>query len=170
MPQVGQVFIDRSRAFLTSEYLPRIRSCLEELPEGDLWWRPNAQSNSVGNLLLHLSGNARQWIVSGLGGEPDTRERHAEFEAEGGRDREELIGLLERTVRDADRVLSELEPGRLLEAVTIQGTDTTVLGAIYHVVEHFGMHTGQIAYITKLRTGTDLGFYEVEDGVARPRW
>lgn len=170
MSEVGQAFIDRSRAFLTSEYLPKIRSCLDELPQSDLWWRPNAQSNSVGNLLLHLSGNVRQWIVSGVGGEPDTRKRHAEFEAEGGRDREQLLDLLEGTVRDADRVLAGLDPDRLLESLTIQGTDTSVLAAIYHVVEHFGMHTGQIAYITKLRTGTDLGFYEVEDGVARPKW
>jgi uncharacterized damage-inducible protein DinB len=170
MPEIGQAFIDRSRAFLASEYLPRIRSCLEELPEGDLWWRPNAQSNSAGNLLLHLSGNVRQWIVSGVGGEPDTRARHAEFEADGGRDRAQLLDLMERAVRDADRVLAGLHPDRLLEPLVIQGADTTVLAAVYHVVEHFGMHTGQIAYITKLRTGTDLGFYEVEDGVARPRW
>jgi uncharacterized damage-inducible protein DinB len=170
MDTVGRAFIERSRAFLTSEYIPRIRGCLRELPEGDLWWRPNAQSNSVGNLLLHLSGNVRQWIVSGVGGEPDERERHAEFEAEGGRDRAELLALLERTVTEADRVLSKLEPEELLERRVIQGTRTTVLGAVYHVVEHFGMHTGQIAYITKLRTGTDLGFYEVEDGVAHPRW
>jgi uncharacterized damage-inducible protein DinB len=170
MSNIGRVFIDRSRTFLTGEYLPRIRSCLDQLPEDDLWWRPNAQSNSVGNLLLHLSGNVRQWIVSGVGGEPDTRERHAEFEAEGGRSGPELLALLEDTVRDADRVLEALDPGRLLEPLVIQGTDTTVLAAIYHVVEHFGMHTGQIAYVTKLRTGTDLGFYEVEDGVARPKW
>ncbi len=124
----------------------------------------------MGNLLLHLSGNVRQWIVSGVGGEPDARERHAEFEAEGGRSGSELLALLEAAVRDADRVLGALDSGRLLEPLVIQGTDTTVLAAIYHVVEHFGMHTGQIAYITKLRTGTDLGFYDVEDGVARPTW
>lgn len=170
MDPVGRAFINRSRAFLTAEYLPKIRSCLEELPAEDLWWRPNARSNSVGNLLLHLSGNVRQWIVSGVGGEPDVRERHAEFEAEGGRGGRELLGLLEATVEEADRVLGELDPGRLTEPLVIQGTDTTVLAAIYHVVEHFGMHTGQIAYITKLRTGTDLGFYDIEDGVARPKW
>lgn len=166
----GQAFIDRSRAFLGSDYLPRIRSCLYELPETDLWWRPNAESNSVGNLLLHLAGNVRQWIVSGIGREPDVRERQEEFDAEGGRGRDELLGLLEEAVEDADRVLEELDPGRLLERRIIQGTDVTVLEAVYHVVEHFGMHTGQITYITKLRTGSDLGFYEVEDGVAHPRW
>ncbi|HKK08181.1 MAG TPA: DinB family protein [Gemmatimonadota bacterium] len=170
MNSAGQAFIDRSRAFLGSEYLPKIRSCLDELPPDALWWRPNAASNSVGNLLLHLSGNLGQWIVSGVGGEPDVRERQAEFDAEGGREAAELLARLEATVADADRVLAGLDPGRLLEARVVQGTDTTVLDAIYHVVEHFGMHTGQIAYITKMRTGEDLGFYDVEDGIARPTW
>lgn len=170
MSPAGQAFIDRSRAFLGSEYLPRIRGCLEELPPDALWWRPNEASNSVGNLLLHLSGNVRQWIVSGVGGEEDVRERQAEFDAGGGSDAGTLLARLEHTVADADRVLADLDPDRLLEDLVIQGTHTTVLGAIYHVVEHFGMHTGQIAYITKLRTGEDLGFYDVEDGIARPTW
>lgn len=170
MSSIGQAFIDRSRAFLSSEYLPKIRSCLDELPEDDLWWRPNSASNSVANLLLHLSGNARQWIVSGIGGAEDIRERQAEFDARGGSGAGELLARLESTVDEADRVLASLDPGRLPERLVIQGTDTTVLGAVYHVVEHFGMHTGQIAYITKMRTDKDLAFYEVEDGIARPNW
>ncbi len=167
---VGRAFIDESRALLTSSHLPRLVGSVRSLPERDLWWRPNESSNSAGNLVLHLAGNVRQWVVSGIGGEPDVRRRDEEFAAEGGRSREEVLGVLSAAVADADRVLAHLDPGRLLEPLVIQGTDTTVLRALYHAVEHFGMHTGQLAYIAKLRTDRDLGFYEVEGGIARPRW
>lgn len=166
----GQAFIDRSRYYLGAEYLPKIRRCVAVMTEEDLWWRPHARSNSIGNLLLHLSGNIRQWVVSGIGGEPDVRQRQTEFDADGAHSGTELMDLLETTLRDVDRVLSGLSPAALLERRVIQGRDVTVLEALYHATEHFGMHTGQIIYIAKLRTGADLEFYDVEDGVARPQW
>lgn len=170
MPGIGQVFIDQSRSYLSSEYLPKIRRCVQVITDEDLWWRPNGQSNSIGNLLLHLAGNVRQWIVSGIGGEPDARERQKEFDADQERSREELIEMLASTLGEVDRVLAQLRPEGLLERRVIQGREITVLEALYHVVEHFGMHTGQVIYVTKLRTSTDLQFYEVEAGIARPKW
>lgn len=166
----GQAFIDRSRAYLSADYLPKIRKCVREIDEADLWWRPNPESNSIGNLILHLAGNIRQWVVSGIGGEPDVRERQQEFDAEGGLDRREVMVLLEDALGAVDRVLTGLSPDRLPEHRTIQGREVTVLDALYHAVEHFGMHTGQIIYITKLRTAAQLGFYEIEAGIARPTW
>ena len=170
MTRPGQHFIDRSRRYFGSEYLPKIRRCVRELSDEDLWWRPNAESNSVGNLLLHLAGNVRQWVVSGIGAEADVRERQAEFDADRGLARDELLDRLEDALRQVDRVLAQLSPDRLLERRSIQGREVTVLEALYHAVEHFGMHTGQIIYIAKLRTGADLRFYDVDDGVARPNW
>jgi hypothetical protein len=38
----------------------------------------------------------------------------------------------------------------------IQGYEVTVLEAVYHVVEHFGMHTGQIILLAKMYSGEDL--------------
>ncbi|MDX1566183.1 MAG: DinB family protein [Longimicrobiales bacterium] len=163
-------FIEHSRQYLRAEYLPRIRRCVDELPAEDLWWRPNPVSNSVGNLLLHLAGNARQWVVSGIGGRPDIRERDTEFAADGGAEAEDLLAHLETTLESVDEVLANLEPQRLGEPIRVQGNDVTVLEAVYHVVEHFSMHVGQIIYITKLRTGTDLRFYDVTEGVARRNW
>lgn len=170
MPPIGQTFIDQSRHYLASDYLPRIRRCVDAISEDDLWWRPGPRSNSIGNLLLHLAGNVRQWVVSGIGGEADVRERQAEFDAEGELGRAELLDRLEETLRRVDGVLAELSPDALLERRVIQGREVSVLQALYHTVEHFGMHTGQIIYITKLRTGADLGFYEVQEGSARPTW
>jgi uncharacterized damage-inducible protein DinB len=166
----GRLFLDASARYLAADYLPRVRACVERLGEGDVWWRPNEASNSVGNLLLHLSGNVRQWIVSGVGGEPDVRVRHEEFDRREPMPKREALERLARAVDHAVRVLRDTDPARLPERVTIQGREGTVLQAVYHAVEHFSMHTGQVIYVAKLRTGEDAAFYEVDDGVARPRW
>lgn len=171
MSDAARLFVDRSRRLLTGEYLPKIRRCLELLDEADLWWRPNDRSNSVGNLVLHLCGNVRQWVVHGVGAAEDVRTREAEFSARGGVGRDELLHRLEETLEEVDAVLADLAPETLLEERTIQGLETTGLGAVYHAVEHFSMHTGQILYVTKLRTGKDLGFYRVsDDGTVETRW
>lgn len=170
MSDLSQAFVDYSRTFLLQEFFPRIRGAVEQLPAEDLWWRPNEASNSVGNLILHLSGNVRQWIVSGVGGRPDDRERQREFDHRDPLPADQVLARLEGTLREADEVLAALGGSDLLAPRTIQGRETTILGAVYHVVEHFSMHTGQIAYIAKLRLGSDLGFYRMVDGVARPAW
>ncbi len=165
-----EIFLARSRRYLTHEYLPKITSSVARLPLEDLWWRPNPASNSIGNLLLHLAGNLRQWVISGIGQAPDVRQRQEEFDSRAPIPIDELLALLAETVHEADHVLARLEPDRLTETRRIQGKEVTLVEAIYHAVEHFSMHTGQIVYITKLRTGEDLGFYEIVDGVAYARW
>jgi uncharacterized damage-inducible protein DinB len=175
MTDPGQHFIDTSRRYLADDYLPKIRRCFENLSEDDVWWRPNERSNSAGNLVLHLAGNVRQWIVSGVGGRPDTRERDQEFSADEAShgeewDRERLLAHLEATLAQVDDVLAGISPAGLDERKVIQGNDVTVLEAVYHVVEHFSMHTGQIIWITKQRADVDLRFWDVRDGVAKKNW
>ncbi|MGQ0702049.1 MAG: DUF1572 family protein [Gemmatimonadales bacterium] len=163
-------FLRQSREYLTGHYLPKIQAALERVEDPDLWWRPNPASNSLGNLLLHLAGNLRQWVVSGMGGAPDCRDRAAEFATLEGLTRAELLATLTEAVLDADAVLARTDPGSLGERRQIQGRAVTVFEAIYHAVEHFAMHTGQIIYLVKLRTREDLGFYRMEDGIVRPAW
>jgi uncharacterized damage-inducible protein DinB len=153
-------FIDASRVFLRDDYLPKLLHCVEQLSDDDLWWRPNEVSNSIGNLILHLCGNLRQWIVASIGGEEFTRDRDSEFAARGPVPKTELTANLKKTLADVDRVLEGLESRRLLERLTIQKYEVSTLQAVYHVVEHFGYHLGQILYIYKLRTGTDPHFYK----------
>jgi uncharacterized damage-inducible protein DinB len=139
-------------------YLPRITKSLAQLSDEEIWWRPNAASNSVGNIVLHLSGNIRQWIISGLGGVPDVRERDKEFAAQGGIPGPKLAAHLRATVREAYRVLDKLPAKTLMRRCTIQGYHVTGLHAISNVCEHFSHHAGQIIYITKLKRGKDLRF------------
>ncbi|MCY4673352.1 MAG: DUF1572 family protein [Bacteroidetes bacterium] len=171
MDRARELFIRQSQNLLLKDYLPKIERCLEVLPNADLWWRQNQASNSVGNLLLHLAGNLHQWIVAGVGGVEDNRQRAQEFSADGGNDAAALLEELRSTVQQAVQVLHELEQDLLEQSRTIQGIQITTLGAIYHAVEHFSMHVGQIIYITKLRTGRDLEFYTIgEDGAVQRGW
>ena len=167
---IAREFLDRSRQYLGREYPAKIQRCLDVLPAEALWRRDDASENSVGNLLLHLSGNIRQWIVSGVGGAPDARQRSAEFEARDGRAAAELMAALLDTVRDADAVLASLDERSLGERRQIQGRDVNVLDAVYHVVEHFSMHTGQIILLTKRYAPGRVQFYEDAGGLALPRF
>ena len=159
--QVGEVFLLQARQHVREEFLPKIQDCLSKLTEEDIWWRGDETNNSVGNLLLHLAGNVRQWIVSGVGGEKDIRQRASEFSERRPLSKEELWRKLEDAVADADRVLARFSPEHLLDSRHIQKYDLTALQAIFHVVEHFSYHTGQIIYITKLKRKTDLKFYDL---------
>ena len=161
MTDAGDAFVSQARSLLKSDYFPRIERCLESLTEEDIWSRANAEVNSIGNLMLHLSGNARQWIVGGVGGAPDLRARQEEFDARNGPPRAQLLSILKQTLDEVDAVLADLPSSRLLETLTIQGFEVTVMSAIFHVVEHFSMHTGQIIYITKQLTARDLHFYDL---------
>jgi uncharacterized damage-inducible protein DinB len=163
-------FVERSRYYLAYEYPTKIRLALEALDETSIWKRENQESNSIGNLLLHLAGNIRQWIVGGIGGQPCDRDRAAEFSATSGYTKRELLSGLASSVTDADRVLANVTEEDLNRHVTIQGRDTTVLAAIYHVVEHFSMHTGQVIMLAKLYASRPVRFYEDAGGTAIPLW
>jgi uncharacterized damage-inducible protein DinB len=156
-------FLDLSAYFLSKELLPRVEGAVQQLSEEDLWWRPNEASNSVGNLLLHMAGNLRQWVVHGVGGEEDARVRNEEFSSRGGVSKTEALDLLRSAVADAGRTLARLDASTLASDLTIQGLSVSGMEAIYHAVEHFSMHAGQIFLLTKLKTEQDLGFYRVKD-------
>lgn len=155
--------MDFSRHKLLNEYWPRLRTCVESLTDEQVWWRPNASSNSVGNLVLHLNGNVRQWLVASFSGDPDGRNRPAEFNASGGASARELLDALQQTLNEAGSVLNGLTEDDLRKSMEIQGYQVTGLTAVYQVVEHFSLHYGQIAYITKMLRDANLGFYKELD-------
>ena len=150
-----------------AENLGRIETCLSELPPGSLWARDSENENSVGNLLMHLDGNVQQWILSAIGGGPDTRDRPGEFSARSGATASQLFAKLHSTVDEAVDLIRSLPHPRLGEDVSVQGYEQTVLSAIFHVVEHFSGHTHQIILLTKRVTGKDLGFYGYLDKTGR---
>ena len=153
-----RAFLAQARHLLAQVYLPRIAACLRELSAEQIWGRHNPASNSVGNLVLHLEGNVRQWIVSGLGGTPDCRARDLEFAETGRILSRTLIAGLRRAVTDAARVMDKLDDEALAKTYSIQGFRVTGLRAVFHVAEHFSHHAGQIILLTKSLAGKDLKF------------
>jgi uncharacterized damage-inducible protein DinB len=167
---LAREFVARSRYYLMDEYRTKLRRAVNALPADVIWQRANEGSNSVGNLLLHLAGNVGQWIVTGVGGAPDTRDRRAEFNTRGGASADELLGRLDSVLAEADAVLSSLSADTLAERRTIQGRDVSVMAAVYSAVQHFSTHLGQIIMIAKEQSPGAIRFYDDSDGRARPIW
>ena len=147
------VAVSLRRLEMMTEYL---QVCLQKLSDEQIWRRQAAHENAVGNLVLHLCGNARQWLMHGVGGAADVRVRDAEFSADRGISGAELIALFQSTMAEAKSVIAAVPAERMVERITPQGRDVSVLEAIYQVVGHVQQHVGQIILLTKQMTATDL--------------
>jgi uncharacterized damage-inducible protein DinB len=133
-----------------------LESCLHRLTDDQVWQRGGEHENAIGNLILHLSGNMRQWIMFGVDRQPDVRVRDAEFSATGGMGAEQLLTLFRTTTAEARAVIKALPAERLTEITNPQHGEVSVLDAIYQVVGHVQQHVGQIILLTKQMAGTDL--------------
>jgi uncharacterized damage-inducible protein DinB len=153
---IESLFVDVSVMKLT-QLTDRIAVCLGKLTDDRIWARGHENENAVGNLVLHLCGNVRQWIMHGLGGQPDVRVRDREFSASGGQSAAELTAQVRATVAEATAILSSLKAEQLTRTYEIQKRTVSGVEAVMAVVEHFAQHTGQIIYATKNLTGEDLG-------------
>lgn len=153
------LFINEVKRRLMQEGVPRIRKCLSLLSEEEIWKRENEHTNSVGNLVLHLCGNVRQWIISGLGEAADDRLREKEFAEKGPIPAEELMNRLEKLMEEVEKVLDDLPPHTLLDPMEIQGFEENGVSVLVHVVEHFSYHVGQITYIVKSTLNIDTAYY-----------
>jgi hypothetical protein len=160
------VFVDFSCNKLL-QLMGRIRESVDSLTEEQIWVRGSDNENAVGNLLLHLSGNVRQWIIASIGRKPDVRVRDREFSARGDISKADLVDRLSTIVDEAVSIIRGVSSERMLERIQVQKYDVTILEAIYHVVEHFSQHTGQVVFATKLMTGSDLAFYKQLSGQGR---
>src|SRR4029079_11821375 len=164
-----EIFLTEAAGKL-AENVSRIEACVPRLTPSLVWARESENENAVGNLMLHLSGNVRQWILAGVGGAPDSRDRDSEFAERNGIEARELKARLRMAVEQAVALIRVLPPERLTEVIRPQGYEGTVLSAIYHVVEHFAGHAFQIVFATKLLTGADLGFYAyLKSGAPHPQ-
>jgi uncharacterized damage-inducible protein DinB len=141
------------------ESIPRILQCLSMLEEEQVWYRQNEHVNSVGNLVLHLNGNGRQWILSGLGGIPDNRLRYAEFIPDQDVSKNELVTILEKLDKDLRPVIDSLSDATLSAIHQVQVFEESGLSILIHVIEHFSYHTGQITLLTKQMTNKPTNYY-----------
>jgi hypothetical protein len=154
--EFGKAYVEWCRFRLMKHYWPRVQQCVAELTNEEVWWREHETNNSIGNLLIHLSGNLQQFVLAGIGGAPDTRNREYEFGARSTESKEPLIRRMETLLLETDRVLAQFDPARLLDPTTVLNRERPFLEVLAIVVEHFALHVGQIMYITKLKTGKEL--------------
>ena len=162
MTKQGKEFINQC-ILRMEENTPKIFVCLEELNEKEIWKRPNNASNSIGNIILHLCGNIRQYAISSLGNLPDARERDKEFSAHGGVTKNELKEKFESTLKQAIEVFKNISEEELLKIRLVQGFSLSGIGIIIHVVEHYSYHTGQVVFWTKLLKNHGFDFYSNHD-------
>lgn len=142
-----------------NESYERIYKCLSMIDEKDLWRSPNEGIPSIGNMILHLCGNARQWILSGIGGRPDNRDRDQEFIIQSKIKKSELVFLLENLKVNLKQTIREMDPKTIDKKYLIQGFDVTGFSVLVHVIEHFSYHTGQITTLTKWLTNKQTDYY-----------
>lgn len=152
---IARTFLEASCRRLDAS-VDNARTCVGKLTDAQVWERHGAHENAVGNLLLHLSGNARQWVISGIGGVADIRTRDKEFSADGGLTRDEVLKVFTETMGEVRGVIAGVPAERLTEIIHPQGRTVTVLEAILVVVTHVHQHVGQIILLTKQMTGKDL--------------
>jgi len=156
--EITKEFIEQSLDRI-DQNTPKIIKCLNELEEDEIWKRPNNSSNSIGNLILHLCGNITQYIISSLGEIRDVRDRDKEFSTTDGYSRSELINKLNTILEKAKAIIQNMDAEKLLKKREVQGFQSSGMGNIIQVTEHYSYHTGQIAFWTKLLKDKDLGFY-----------
>lgn len=157
--KIRNLMIEDVKIRFFEESFPRIIQCLESLSDEEIWQRPNASSNSIGNLVLHLEGNIRQWLLTGVGGQEDVRKRDEEFEERGPIAASILIHRIQKLCKEAEVVIDQVSAEDLIRENTVQGFSVNVTSILIHLTEHLSYHTGQIAFYTKLLKDIDLGFY-----------
>jgi uncharacterized damage-inducible protein DinB len=159
---LAQEFIKQSIYYFNIN-TPRIKACLVELKEDEVWQSPGSASNSIGNLVLHLCGNITQYVISSLGNTEDNRDRDKEFSEKGGYTITMLSDKLSDTVKRATEIIKTLDENALTKNYSVQGFNLSGIGIIIHVTEHYSYHTGQIAFYTKQLRNKDMGFYAGTD-------
>jgi uncharacterized damage-inducible protein DinB len=152
MISIARMFVDDQRARL-ADCRQRITGVIEQLSDEDLNWRPNEQSNSIANLILHICGNLTQRYGHNIAGEPDTRNRNAEFDISAQRTKAQLLELMDDAFHIVNAVLTQMPLPSLFDASEVRGQRRTTLDLIAASSAHTAEHVGQIIYIAKIRLG-----------------
>jgi uncharacterized damage-inducible protein DinB len=160
---IATLLIKEAEFRLLEESIPRLHICLDKLTKQGIWYRPNSNTVSIGNLVLHLCGNVRQWLISGLGGAADHRQRQQEFNETGPLPTIELHQMLDQLATEIEVVLEGLTESSLVSEYQVQGNTVNGVSILVHVVEHFSYHVGQVTIMVKSRKDVDMGYYEGQD-------
>src|SRR5262249_41208330 len=126
-----------------------VHKVVDDLSDAQLWKRPLQPSNSVGHLVLHLTGNLNHFVGAQLGQTGYVRVREREFTEERPPTRAQLLARLDGAVATFRRVVAGLTEEQLL-APHPHERFGSVLSGLIHLVAHFALHRGQMSYIARI--------------------
>jgi len=152
MISIARIFLDDSRARL-AHTRQRITGVINQLSDDDLNWRPNPETNSVTNLIVHICGNLKQRYGHHIAGDPDLRDRPAEFDTALHRTKAELLAAIDDAFGMVDGILERLPMATLFDVTQVRGEQRSILDIITTSATHTSEHLGQIIYIAKIRLG-----------------
>ena len=161
--KINQIMVDQLEERLVEGGIHRIIACIKRLDEDQLNFRPNSNSNSINNQVLHLNGNVRQWLIASFLEVEDGRKRDEEFDANNKKTKEELLTILNDLEKDVKKTYDSILNRDLTEVKEVQCYSESLLSILVHVTEHFSYHLGQITYITKMLLDIDTGYYAGQD-------
>ena len=153
--QIRKEFIRR----IHQEGIPRIKKCLSLLSEEQIWYQPNENLNSIGNLILHLEGNVNQWVISTFTDKKDTRVRSSEFDPTRKEQKADLFERLNNLIVNTLEAINNISDVDLIKVYNVQCYKETGVSILIHVIEHFSYHVGQITFYTKFLLNEDLMYY-----------
>lgn len=148
--QLASIALAALRLRITNILPTQIRECIEQLDEDQLWWRPNETSNSVGNLVLHVSGSTRHYLSRSIGGIDYHRNRPAEFTERGPLPKAQVLAIFDETIAEAGHVFDSFDTTRFLQPTDEPSYYYTLFEQVLGVALHLATHTGQIIYVTKM--------------------
>lgn len=160
MERLQQAFLTEANLRLKEESLTRIVQCIDILDDKQLWYAPNLVTNSVGNLVLHLTGNIRQYLCHGIGGKVDVRERDKEFIPNQTLNATDLKQQISSAIFDGLTCVNAIQSDDWLSEIRVQVFNMNKFSALIHVIEHTSYHVGQITHLTKMQTGNETGYYD----------
>ena len=163
LPSWRDLIIIQAKVRILDENIPRIFKCLDMLTTEQVWHKFHTHTNAIGNLILHLEGNARQWILSTFADHADHRQRQQEFDHDTVMDKAQLKARLHSLSGALMACFDNITEQNLLNEHTVQCYRESGISILIHVIEHFSYHTGQIAYVTKWLTEKPTSFYEGQD-------
>jgi len=148
--EIATAVLDALRARITAVFPAQIRECVEALDEEQIWWRPNEGENSIGNIVLHVSGSLNHYLNRQIGGIPYERDREAEFAERRLIPKAELLQIFDDMVAKAEQTFNALTPERLGDPSPEPKMYKVVVQDLVGIATHLANHAGQVLWITKM--------------------
>src|SRR5688572_18672543 len=147
---MNDLILEALRIRITRVFPAQIRAAVAPLTEDQFWWRPNESSNSIANIVIHLTGSINHFLNRNLGGAEFTRDRPAEFADRSQLPKSKVLTAFDAMIADAERTFTKLTPSQLADPSPEPKLNANVFEDLLGVAVHISNHAGQIVWIAKM--------------------